>query len=216
MSDPRQIAPFETDPTTNLGPGAVILGGFALAELHDLLSGVRAVAAAAPFRHLITPGGQPMSAAITNCGPLGWVSDRHGYRYQAIDPDGGAPWPFMPPGFARLASRAAQAAGYADFTPDACLVNRYGPGARMGLHQDLDERDLGAPIVSVSLGLPATFLWGGTARGGRVKRVPLLSGDVVVWGGPTRLIFHGIDPIKGGEHPMTGPLRYNLTFRRAG
>jgi alkylated DNA repair protein (DNA oxidative demethylase) len=155
-----------------------------------------------------------MSVAMTNCGELGWVSDRRGYRYDPIDPESGARWPALPDAFRSLARDAAARAGYADFAPDACLVNRYEPGARLSLHQDRDEKDLRAPIVSVSLGLPAVFLWGGDARGDKARRIPLAHGDVVVWGGPSRLRFHGVLPLKDGEHPFAGGLRINLTFRK--
>jgi alkylated DNA repair protein (DNA oxidative demethylase) len=215
-ADPRQGGLF--DPPIGdreLSPGAKVLGGLAQAEAPALLAQIAAIEAAAPFRHLTTPGGQRMSAAMTNCGDAGWVSDRRGYRYGADDPLSGAPWPAMPPLFLDLARRAAARAGFEGFSPDACLVNRYAPGARMGAHQDRDEAAMDQPIVSVSLGLPATFLWGGTQRGGRMTRLPLLHGDVVVWGGPSRLVFHGVEALKDGDHPLTGRLRYNLTFRRA-
>ena len=177
---------------------------------------LQTVVAQAPWRHMQTPGGQRMSVALTNCGALGWVSDRRGYRYSALDPDSGQPWPPLPAPFADLATQAAAAAGFDGFTPDACLINRYAPGARMGLHQDRDERDLAQPIVSVSLGLPAVFLWGGLRRADRTVRVPLLHGDVVVWGGVDRLRFHGIAPLPEGHHPLTGAQRINFTLRRAG
>jgi DNA oxidative demethylase len=202
-------------PDLVLGEGAARLSGFALAVEHELLDALAAVARAAPFRHLTTPGGYVMSVAMTNCGEVGWVSDRTGYRYDPIDPESGRPWPAMPPAFRDLARRAGEAAGYDDFRPDACLVNRYEPGARLSLHQDRDEADLRAPIVSVSLGLPAIFLWGGPARSDKTRRIPLTHGDVVVWGGPSRLAFHGVAPLAEGEHPLTGHVRYNLTFRRA-
>lgn len=202
-------------PDLVLGEGAARLSGFALAVEHELLDALAAVARAAPFRHLTTPGGYVMSVAMTNCGEVGWVSDRTGYRYDPIDPESGRPWPAMPPAFRDLAQRAGEAAGYEDFRPDACLVNRYEPGARLSLHQDRDEADLRAPIVSVSLGLPAIFLWGGPARSDKTRRIPLTHGDVVVWGGPSRLAFHGVAPLAQGEHPLTGHVRYNLTFRRA-
>lgn len=202
-------------PDLPLGPGAVRLSAFALPIEHDLLAALAAVTDQAPFRHLVTPGGYTMSVAMTNCGEVGWVSDRAGYRYDPIDPLSGRPWPALPPVFADLALRAATAAGYPDFHPDACLVNRYEPGARLSLHQDRDEQDLGAPIVSVSLGLPAIFLWGGLARSDKTRRVPVAHGDVVVWGGPSRLVFHGVAPLATGEHPLTRALRFNLTFRRA-
>jgi alkylated DNA repair protein (DNA oxidative demethylase) len=171
---------------------------------------------AAPFRQLETPGGYRMSVAMTDCGPLGWVSDRRGYRYLSVDPQTGRAWPPMPEAFLRLATDAAARAGFPGFHPDACLINRYVPGARLTLHQDKDEQDLGQPIVSVSLGLPATFLWGGGTRSERPRRVPLEHGDVVVWGGPDRLRFHGVLALAEGEHPLLGPERINLTFRKAG
>lgn len=198
-----------------LSEGAYVLRGFALDASGALLQAVEAVERVAPFRHLVTPGGFRMSVAMTNCGRLGWVSDRRGYRYEPTDPQTGRPWPEMPDCFAALAAQAASATGYPDFKPDACLINRYPPGARLTLHQDRDEARLTAPIVSVSLGVPATFLWGGLERGGRIQRVPLVHGDVVVWGGPSRMRFHGIAPLKPAWHPTAGERRINLTFRCA-
>jgi DNA oxidative demethylase len=199
-----------------LAPGAWLLRGFALDQARPLLTTIDRIQAAAPFRHLVTPGGLRMSVAMTNCGTVGWVSDRRGYRYDACDPLSGQRWPSMPPEFLELARTAAQAAGFPGFEPDACLVNRYEPGARLTLHQDKDERDYGAPIVSVSLGLPAVFLFGGDARNVRPRRVPLQHGDVIVWGGPARLHYHGVLALKDGHHEMVGAQRLNLTFRRAG
>lgn len=210
---------FELDPDDarrELAPGALWLGGFALADERALLAEVDAVVAVAPFRRMSTPGGRSMSVAMTNCGACGWVTDERGYRYRAHDPIGGQPWPAMPAAFAALATRAAAAAGHADFVPDACLVNRYEPGARMTLHQDTNERDFAQPIVSVSLGLPAVFLFGGPSRSDPARRVELRHGDVVVWGGPSRLFFHGVLPVKDGVHPRLGRCRVNLTFRCAG
>jgi len=207
------IAPERRDEA--LGDGAVLLAGFALAEAEALLEAIALVATHAPFRHLATPGGQRMSVAMTNCGRLGWVSDRSGYRYDPIDPESGRPWPAMPWLFAMLAARAGVAAGYPDFAPEACLANRYRPGARLSLHQDRDERNLSQPIVSVSLGLPATFLWGGPRRADRPRRIAVRHGDVVVWGGPSRLNFHGVAPLSEGNHPLTAGHRFNLTFRKA-
>ena len=198
-----------------LGERAVLLRGFAAAQAHELLDAVTAIAAAAPFRHMVTPGGQTMSVAMTNCGAAGWVSDRRGYRYQGTDPASGRPWPAMPAAFLSLAARAAAEAGFGAFVPDACLINRYVPGNRLTLHQDRNERDFSQPIVSVSLGLPATFLFGGAERSDKALRFRLESGDVAVWGGATRLVFHGIAPLAAGEHPLTGACRVNLTFRRA-
>ena len=197
-----------------LGPGAVVLRGFA-AEETALLSELEELAARAPFRHMVTPGGYRISVAMTNCGELGWVTDRSGYRYDVRDPESGRPWPRMPESFRALAGSAAAEAGFAAFIPDACLVNRYAPGSRLTLHQDRNERDFRAPIVSVSLGLPAVFLFGGLKRKDKALRVPLEHGDVVVWGGPARMRFHGVLPLKPGHHPRLGALRINLTFRKA-
>ncbi len=196
--------------------GAMVLRGFALASEAVLLQALDAITAQAPFRHLVTPGGLRMSVAMTNAGPLGWVSDRRGYRYDPIDPDSGRPWPPMPAVFLQLADAAAAHVGFTGFVPDACLLNRYEAGARLSLHQDRDERDLGQPIVSVSLGIPAVFLFGGLQRADRPQRVPLAHGDVVVWGGPARLRYHGVLPLKPNHHPLLGETRINLTFRRAG
>ena len=197
-----------------LSPGAVVLRGFALACESALKDDVARIAAAAPFRHLVTPGGFRMSVAMTNCGELGWVSDRRGYRYDPVDPESGRPWPALPAAFLALAHDAAARAGYPGFVPDACLVNRYAPGARLSLHQDRDEKDLRAPIVSVSLGLPAVFQWGGDARTDKPRRVALQHGDVAVWGGPSRLRFHGVLALKDGDHPFAGGHRINITFRK--
>ena len=161
-------------------------------------------------------GGFQMSVAMTNCGSLGWVSDESGYRYDRSDPLTGLAWPSMPGVFGELARSAAAAAGFPGFDPDACLINRYEPGAQMGLHQDKNESDMEAPIVSVSLGLPATFLYGGLRRSETPRRFPLLHGDVVVWGGPARLTYHGVARLRAGAHPLTGNSRINLTFRSAG
>jgi len=199
----------------SLTPGAVLVGGFARRFEGPLLADLRHVVELAPFRHMLTPGGRRMSVAMTNCGPVGWVSDLSGYRYQAIDPESGRPWPPMPKVFGELATESAERAGFSGFVPDACLINRYEPGARLSLHQDRDEQDLAAPIVSVSLGLPAVFLFGGMRRSDPTRRVPLSHGDVVVWGGPARLRYHGVLPLEGGHHPLTGRCRINLTFRKA-
>jgi DNA oxidative demethylase len=207
-------APLDTR-QERLAPGAWLLRGFALDCATALIAAIEPIQAAAPFRHLVTPGGFRMSVAMTNCGGLGWVSDRGGYRYDACDPLSGRPWPPMPPVFLELARAAAQAGGFSGFIPDACLLNRYDPGARLTLHQDKDERDYSAPIVSVSLGLPATFLFGGDSRKDRQRRVPLQHGDVVVWGGPARLHHHGVLALKDGHHDLLGSQRLNLTFRRA-
>jgi alkylated DNA repair protein (DNA oxidative demethylase) len=198
-----------------LDPGAVLLGGFALADAPALLDEIALVAAQAPFRHLITPGGRRMSVAMTNCGTLGWTSDARGYRYAANDPETHRAWPAMPACFAVLARTAAERAGYPGFMPDVCLINRYEPGTRLSLHQDRDEGDMAAPIVSVSLGLSATFLWGGPSRSDRPRRIALHHGDVMVWGGPSRLVYHGVDPVEWGVNPATEGVRLNMTFRKA-
>jgi alkylated DNA repair protein (DNA oxidative demethylase) len=202
-------------PREALADGAVLLRGFGLPDADRLLAGIAAVTAVAPFRNMITPGGFTMSVAVTNCGIAGWVSDRSGYRYDRIDPETGQLWPAFAPGFAALASRAAAEAGFSDFQPDACLINRYEPGTRLSLHQDRNEGDFAQPIVSVSLGLPAVFLFGGQKRTDRPRRFLLRHGDVAVWGGPARLTFHGVAPLAEAEHPATGHRRFNLTFRRA-
>lgn len=212
------LALFDETPADGceaLAPGAWVLRGFALADGGALMGEIAKIAAISPFRHLVTPGGKTMSVAMSNCGAVGWFSDRRGYRYTAIDPETGTPWPPMPALFLQLAREAADAAGFGGYAPDVCLVNRYDPGTRLTLHQDQDERDHHAPIVSVSLGLPATFLFGGATRKEPQRRVPLTHGDVVVWGGQSRMRYHGVLPIKDGEHPLTGTRRYNLTFRIA-
>jgi alkylated DNA repair protein (DNA oxidative demethylase) len=197
-----------------LGPGAAILRAF-LEHDEPILRGIETVAAGAPFRHMVTPGGRAMSVAMTNCGPVGWVSDRDGYRYTKTDPTTGREWPSMPGPFLELAVTSAAAAGFAAFAPDACLINLYRPGTRLSLHQDKDERDFTAPIVSVSLGLPATFLFGGARRADRPERYGLSHGDVVVWGGETRRHFHGVAPLRDGCDARLGRRRVNLTFRKA-
>jgi len=199
-----------------LAPGAAILYGFARADEAALLAALQDVVAKAPFRHMITPGGYRMSVAMTNCGPLGWVSDRTGYRYDPRDPLSGEPWPALPESFLNLAASAAAEVGFKTFIPDACLINRYEPGAKLSLHQDKDEQDFNQPIVSVSLGLSAVFLFGGLKRADKTIRVNLKHGDVVVWGGPARLRYHGIMPLREGQHELLGGRRINLTFRKAG
>jgi DNA oxidative demethylase len=199
-----------------LTTGAVLLHRFAISDEAALLADVAEVISQAPLRHMVTPGGFRMSVAMTNCGALGWVSDASGYRYDALDPDSDRHWPRMPDSFQRLAHDAAALAGFDDFAPDACLVNRYEPGARLTLHQDRNERDFRAPIVSVSLGLPVVFLFGGLKRADKPARVPLEHGDVAVWGGPARMRYHGVLPIKAGAHSLLGNQRINLTFRKAG
>lgn len=205
----------DTRTVTEMARGAFLLHGFLREEAEPAVQMINSVAAESPFRNMSTPGGFRMSVAMTNCGDYGWVTDRHGYRYSPLDPEAGRPWPPMPALFRELSCRAAERAGFIGFNPDACLINRYEPGARMTLHQDKDEADMDAPIVSVSLGLPATFQFGGLTRRERPVRYPLSSGDVVVWGGPARLNFHGVLALRDGEHPLTGRFRYNLTFRKA-
>jgi alkylated DNA repair protein (DNA oxidative demethylase) len=208
-------APCPDGEKEELTPGAWLLRGFALDCVAALLAEIGRIKAAAPLRHLMTPGGFRMSVAMTNCGSLGWVSDRNGYRYESCDPLSGRPWPPMPAAFSALARSAALAAGFPRFDPDACLINRYEPGARLTLHQDKDELDYREPIVSISLGLPAVFLFGGNTRTAPRNRIPLEHGDAVVWGGPARLRHHGVLPLKDGSHGVMGRQRLNLTFRRA-
>lgn len=195
--------------------GLTHLAGFALPLEQPLLTAIAKITAAAPFRQMLTPGGQRMSAAMTNCGAVGWITDRKGYRYDSIDPETGRRWPPLPEPFAQLAEQAAARAGFPGYRPDVCLINRYEPGARMSLHQDRDERDFSSPIVSVSLGLPATFLFGGLKRSDRPHRLALQHGDVVVWGGAHRLVYHGVAPVADGCHASVGRMRLNLTMRKA-
>jgi DNA oxidative demethylase len=197
-----------------LEEGAVLLRRFVAERASALVEEVARVAAVSPFQHMVTPGGFTMSVAMTNCGRVGWVSDSRGYRYDPVDPETSRPWPAMPVAFLQLAMSAAESAGFPNYDPDACLINRYAVGAKLSLHQDRDENDQWAPIVSVSLGLPATFLWGGKRRSDSVRRLRLESGDVVVWGGPARFVYHGVTPLKPGDNPLTGANRINLTFRK--
>jgi alkylated DNA repair protein (DNA oxidative demethylase) len=197
-----------------LEEGAVLLRGFATSDASLLVEEIARVARVSPFRHLVTRGGYTMSVAMTNCGRVGWVSDRSGYRYDPVDPDTGSNWPAMPAVFLDLAARAAAEGGFPGYDPDACLINRYVAGAKLGVHQDRDEKDQWAPIVSVSLGVPAVFLWGGKDRSDPLRRIGVENGDVAVWGGPARFTYHGVAPLKKGEHRLTGPARLNLTFRK--
>lgn len=199
-----------------IGTQAFVLRGFALPVVGELLPEIDSVQQHSPFRNMVTPGGFMMSVALTNCGRLGWTTDRNGYRYTKVDPDTQRPWPALPAPFLRLARAAAEVAGFPDFEPDACLINRYPPGSRLSLHQDKDERDFDAPVVSVSLGMPALFLFGGHKRNDRTARIPLHHGDVVVWGGVDRLRYHGVLPLKDNPHPLLGRQRINFTFRKAG
>jgi alkylated DNA repair protein (DNA oxidative demethylase) len=210
----QSLAPVEPEREA-LAPGAVLLRGRALAAAATLLAAVESIAAQAPFRRMVTPGGFEMSVAMTNCGTAGWVTDRRGYRYDRHDPESGLPWPPMPALFHDLAAVAAAEAGFPGFRPDACLINRYEPGARLSLHQDKDEASLDQPVVSVSLGLPATFQFGGQQRSDKARRVALSHGDIVVWGGPSRRAYHGVLALADGEHPMVGRRRINLTLRKA-
>jgi alkylated DNA repair protein (DNA oxidative demethylase) len=197
----------------SLGDGITLLRGFA--DTQVLMPLIERVATQSPFRHLVTPGGQTMSVAMTNCGPVGWVSDRTGYRYSSRDPLTERDWPALPAEFEKLALDAARAGGFPEFVPDACLINRYAAGSRLTAHRDADEQNFAQPIVSVSIGLPASFAFYGLTRGGKGRSVPLSDGDVLVWGGPSRLVYHAVRPLKAGQHPLTGAYRYNLTFRHA-
>lgn len=199
-----------------LGEQAWLLRGWAGAGAAGLWQALQEVLTQAPLRQMFTPGGQPMSVTTSSCGALGWTSGSAGYAYRAQDPHTGRAWPQMPERVRELARQAAAEAGFADFEPDSGLINCYQPGARMGLHQDRDERDLNAPIVSLSLGLPAVFLWGGERRAERARPVLLEHGDVLVWGGVDRLRFHGVRPLKPGWHSLLGAQRINLTLRKAG
>lgn len=205
----------EAWPPQPLDVGAVLLRGWAAARESEWVAAVQQVAAQAPFRTMVRPGGAALSVAMTNCGAWGWVSDAQRYHYSSVDPLSGMPWPAMPAFMAEQATAAAHAAGYPGYAPDACLMNRYQPGAKLTLHRDEDEIDWQAPIVSVSLGLPCTFLWGGLRRQDPVQRVPLTHGDVLVWGGATRMTYHGVNPLKAGQHHLLGAERWNLTFRMA-
>ncbi|MDI1360702.1 DNA oxidative demethylase AlkB [Methylotenera sp.] len=195
---------------------AYLLKSYALTNEKALLSDLEQAVSQAPLRHMMTKMGFAMSAAMTNCGVLGWVSDHQGYRYDMKDPATNKPWPVMPASFQQLATLAAAEAGFNDFQPDACLINQYQVGASMGLHQDKNELDFNQPIVSVSLGIPAVFQFGGLNRMDKTHKIPLMHGDIVVWGGQSRIHFHGIAPLKMNTHPILGAYRYNLTFRKAG
>lgn len=209
------FADASTEQCVAMGASAFVLRQFALPYVDDLLTAISHVETASPFRHMVTPGGFEMSVALTNCGNWGWVTDRRGYRYTHIDPESQRPWPAMPAIFSQLAREAALTAGFGDFEPDACLINRYLPGSRLSLHQDKNERDFTAPVVSVSLGMTATFLFGGHQRGDKTVKVPLQHGDVAVWGREDRLRFHGILPLKEVPHAVLGGQRINFTFRKA-
>ncbi|UST72154.1 DNA oxidative demethylase AlkB [Pseudomonas siliginis] len=208
--------PVQQPRAEQIGEQSWVLRGFALPQVEQLLTELDAILAAAPLRHMVTPGGFSMSVGTSSCGQLGWITDRSGYRYSSVDPLSGLPWPSMPAVFADLAHEAAERAGFTDFQADSCLINQYVPGAKMSLHQDKDEKGYAAPIVSLSLGLPAIFLFGGFERSDKTQRIPLLHGDMVVWGGVDRLRYHGVLPIKPGHHPLLGERRINITFRVAG
>jgi alkylated DNA repair protein (DNA oxidative demethylase) len=198
-----------------VSPGAAILAGYALEQMPELFAGLRAVEAVSPFRHMVTRQGFEIHVETTGCGPLSWVSDRSGYRYDHIDPATGKPWPPMPQSFFDMARAAAAAAGYVDFTPDSCLINRYNPDTTSSLHRD-GERDTSQPVVTISVGVSVSFLWGGNERTDKAKPHLLTHGDVMVFGGPSRLYFHGVKQLKGGEtHPLTGERRYSITLRKA-
>ena len=195
---------------------AFVLRGFALPAIKELLTAIDSVLLQSPLRQMQTPGGFTMSARLSSCGDLGWTTDRDGYRYSPVDPLNACPWPDMPGVFLALAEAAANTAGFEGFVPDACLINAYAPGARMSLHQDKNERSYTAPIVSISLGLPAIFQFGGFERSAPAQRISLFHGDIMVWGGVDRLRFHGVMPIKPGQHDLLGEQRINITLRQAG
>lgn len=209
------FADIERNQCDEILPDVFLLKGFALEKSTQLFKTICEVDTQAPFRKMQTPGGFYMSAELTNCGVVGWHSDHNGYRYTPFDPLTEQPWPDMPQGFRDLAETAAKRCGFPDFTPDVCLMNRYAVGAKMGLHQDKDEKDFAQPIVSLSLGLPIIFQFGGPKRNDPKQRILLQHGDVVVWGRAARRYYHGVLTLKSGQHPLTGPYRYNLTFRRA-
>ncbi len=215
LFDDLPPVPMARPDVVTVAAGVFLLRGFARDLDVALLQAVEEVTAISPLRHSLTPGGQAMSLAMSNCGPLGWVSSRSGYRYEARDPMTGQPWPAMPASLSDLALRAAAQAGFAHFRPDACLINQYAPGSKLSLHQDKDEADFSQPIVSVSLGLPAVFLLGTTQRRDLPQRLRLIHGDVLVWGGPARLAFHGVMTLSDGAHALLGRRRVNLTFRKA-
>ena len=208
--------PVQQPRAEQIGEQSWVLRGFALPRVEQLLTALEAILAAAPLRHMVTPGGFSMSVGTSSCGQLGWITDRSGYRYSSVDPLSGLPWPSMPAVFADLAHEAAAQAGFKDFHAGSCLINQYVTGAKMSLHQDKDEKGFAAPIVSLSLGLPAMFLFGGFERSDKSQRIPLLHGDMVVWGGADRLRYHGVLPVKPGHHPRLGERRINITFRVAG
>lgn len=207
---------FETADKQEILKDVVLLRGFVTSFEQELMPALTGVMQNAPFRHMTTPGGLAMSVTTSSCGDLGWVSDKKGYRYAAADPVTGKPWPQMPASFRQLAQQAAGTVGFEAFVPDSCLINRYAPGAKMGLHQDKDEQDFSQPIVSVSLGIPAVFQMGGFARNDKALKLTLYHGDVLVWGGESRLRFHGVLPVKAASHSDLGACRINLTFRKAG
>ena len=202
----------ETD-SVEIAPGAVLFRAAAEGSAEALLREIENVIAVSPLRRVTTPMGKSMSVEMTNCGRAGWISDRSGYRYEALDPLSGKPWSPMSGMFSELATRMALLAGYQHFVPDVCLINRYSVGSKMGLHQDRDEQDFSQPIVSVSLGLPITFKFGGLRRTDATRSVVLHHGDVVVFGGEARLAYHGVGTLRRGSHPLTGAYRFNLTFR---
>lgn len=201
--------------TVLLAEGAMVLRRFATPVVVALMEGVEAVVAQSPLRRLIVPNGRPMRIEMTNCGLVGWVNIDGRYRYSRVDPLTGRSWPGMPATFRRIAGAAASAAGYPDFQPAVCIINRYAVGADLQMHQDRDDTQDRQPVVSVSLGLPAIFHFGGQGRGEKPLTIPLDDGDVVVWGGASRMHRHGVAPVAPGVHPRTGAYRYNLTFRTA-
>lgn len=207
---------FEPPQQQQILEDVYLLQGFALSGAAHLVADLHAVIQIAPLRQMLTPSGLMMSVLTSSCGKRGWISDKKGYRYSTIDPISGQTWPEMPDSFITLAQQAAAIAGFENFAPDSCLINSYASGAKMGLHQDKDERDFTQPIVSVSLGVAAMFQMGGFKRGEQALKFALHHGDVLVWGRTARLRFHGVLPVKAATHPAFGERRVNLTFRKAG
>jgi len=191
-------------------PGAVLMRSLALPQDNEFFTAAEAIIAARPLHHTTTPSGLPMGVMVTDCGD----SRAFANRWDTANPERMRLWPPMPPLLRDFAIRCAVRSGFPQFRPDACHINRYQAGTKLGLHQDRHECDWTQPIVSLSFGLECIFLLGGLQRTDKPRRILLEHGDVIVWGGPSRMRFHGVQPLKPGHHPLTGPYRYNLTFRK--